>query len=186
MRKITLVTSNKAKERDIQKILGFPISVVGMDLEEIQEVDLGKVALHKIEEAYKKIHAPVIVDDVALYIKAWNNFPGPLIKWILKAGGGNASMLLKMMEGEEDRRASVRLVIAYHDGKKSHLFFGEDEGRITHEIRGQNGFGWDPVFIPDGYTKTFAEMSFEEKNKDSHRRQALEKLKKFLLEQKRV
>ena len=186
MIRITLVTSNKAKARDIPKILGFPINVVNIELEEIQEVDLAKIAKHKIEEAYSKIHSPVIIDDVALYIKAWNNFPGPLIKWILKAGGGNASMLLKMMEGEKDRRALVRLVIAYHDGNKSHLFFGEDQGKIAHSIRGENGFGWDPVFIPNGKTKTYGEMSFEEKNKDSHRRQALEKFRKFLKERKVV
>lgn len=186
MKKIVLVTSNKAKARDIQKILGFPINVADIELEEIQETDLGKIAIHKINEAFEKIGSPVIIDDVGLYINAWNGFPGPLIKWILKAGEGNASMLLKMMEGEENRKAQVRLVAAYHDGKKAHIFFGEDKGEIAEEIRGENGFGWDPVFIPEGSTKTFAEMSFEEKNKDSHRRQALEKLKKFLEETKRV
>lgn len=186
MKKITLVTGNKAKARDIQKILGFPISIADIELEEIQETDLEKIAIHKINEAFKKIGAPVIIDDVGLYVNAWNGFPGPLIKWILKAGGGNASVLLKMMEGEENRKAQVRLVAAYHDGKKTHIFFGEDEGEIAEEIRGENGFGWDPVFIPEGSTKTFAEMSFEEKNKDSHRRQALENLKKFIRERKGV
>lgn len=180
--KITLVTSNKAKARDIQKILGFPISVANIELDEIQETDLKKIAMHKINEAFRKIGSPVIIDDVGLYIKVWNNFPGPLVKWILKAGGGNASLLLKMMEGEKNRDAMVRLVAAYHDGKKAYIFFGEDEGEIAKEIRGKNGFGWDPVFIPRGSKKTYAQMSFEEKNRSSHRRQALEKLKKFLKE----
>lgn len=177
---IKFVTGNKAKARDTQKILGFPIIIKDIDLEEIQDVDVEKVALHKINEAFKKVGANVIIDDVGLYIKAWNHFPGPLIKWILKAGGGNASVLLKMMEGEKDRNAIARLAIAYHDGKKVHIFLGEAEGEIGKEIKGENGFGWDTVFIPKGHTKTYAEMSFEEKNSDSHRRKALEKLKKFL------
>lgn len=186
MSRITLITGNKAKARDIQKILGFPIKVKNINLDEIQGTDLEKVALHKINEAYKKLGSLVIIDDVGLYIKAWNNFPGPLIKWILKAGEGNASMLLKMMEGEKNRKATVRLAIGYHDGEKAHIFIGEKEGEIAKEIKGDNGFGWDPVFIPQGHKKTYAEMSFEEKNKDSHRRQALEKLRKFLKERKRV
>lgn len=181
---ITLITSNKAKARDIQKILGFSIKIKNIELEEIQETDLEKVALHKVNEAFKKIKSPVIVDDVGLYIKAWSDFPGPLIKWVLKAGGGNASLLLKMLEEEKERDAVARLAIAYHDGKKVHIFIGEAKGEIAQEIRGQNGFGWDPVFIPNGKTKTYGEMSFEEKNNDSHRRKALDKLKKFLEAQK--
>lgn len=183
MKKITLVTSNKAKARDIKKILGFPIAIADIDLEEIQETDLEKVAIHKINEAFKKIGSPVIIDDVALQIKAWNNFPGPLIKWILKSGGGNASMLLKMMKGEKQRKALVRSVVVYHDGEKSHVFYGEHEGEISDEIRGKNGFGWDPVFVPKGKNKTYAEMSFEEKNEDSHRRKAFDKFKEFLKRQ---
>lgn len=177
---ITLVTSNKAKALETQKILGFPIVVKDFDLEEIQEVDIEKVATHKIINAFSKVKKPVIIDDVGLYIKSWNNFPGPLIKWILKAGGGDASLLLKMMEGEKNRKATARLVVAYHDGKTTHIFLGETKGLISEKIRGENGFGWDPVFIPHGHNKTYAEMSFEEKSKISHRRKALDKFKEFL------
>ncbi len=185
MNKITFVTSNKAKARDVSKILEFPIIIKDIDLEEIQETDVERVAVHKLNEAFKQVGSRVIIDDVGLYIKAWNNFPGPLIKWILKAGGGNASLLLKLMEGESERGAMVRLAVGYHDGKKSHIFIGEVEGKIAGEIRGDNGFGWDAVFIPNGSNKTFAEMSFHQKNAISHRRRALDKLKVFLDSQKR-
>nr|MBI5455692.1 RdgB/HAM1 family non-canonical purine NTP pyrophosphatase [Candidatus Levybacteria bacterium] len=180
MKKLVFVTGNQAKARDVQKILDFSIEIVDLDLEEIQETDVGKVALHKVIEAYDKIQSPVIVDDVGLSINAWNNFPGPLIKWVLKAGGGNASLLLKFLDKEKNRKATATLAIGYHDGKETHIFIGSIDGIIAKEIRGENGFGWDAVFIPNGRDKTFAEMTFEEKNEISHRRKAFDKLKIFL------
>lgn len=177
---LKFVTGNKSKAQSTQRILDFPITIKDIELEEIQETDLEKIALHKIKEAVKKVGAHVIIDDVGLYIKAWNDFPGPLIKWILKAGDGKATILLKMLEKEKNREAIARLAVVYHDGKTPHVFYGEIEGRISTEIRGANGFGWDAVFIPRGYNKTFAEMSFEEKDSISHRRKALDKLRDFL------
>jgi len=76
---ITFVTGNKAKVRDTQKILGIPLSIADIDLDEIQEIDVEKVTLHKVEQAYQLIKQPVIVDDVGLYIDAWNGFPGHLL-----------------------------------------------------------------------------------------------------------
>ena len=185
MRDITFVTGNIAKVKETESILGFPLKVRDIDIQEIQETDLEKIALHKLLEAFRKVKGPVIVDDVGLYIKAWNNFPGPLIKWILKSSGGNASLLLKLMKGEKNRSATARLAIGYHDGNAPHIFIGETEGVISEEIRGENGFGWDPVFIPKGFSKTYAEMSPSEKKQTSHRRRGLDKLKSFLDSQKR-
>lgn len=186
MKKLVFVTGNKAKARDVQKILDFPIDVIELDLEEIQELDLEKVALHKVNAAFDKVKSPVFVDDVGFCIEVWNNFPGPLIKWILKAGEGNASLLLKMLEGAKQRNATAKLVVAYHDGKKAHCFLGEVKGTVADRIRAGNnfGFGWDSIFIPDGFEKTFGEMTFEEKNEISHRRKAFDKFKKFLDSQK--
>lgn len=188
MSKLTFVTGNKAKARDTQKILGFPIIVKNAELDEIQELDLEKVAVHKVLQAYRKFKTPVFIDDVGFYIKAWNNFPGPFIKWILKAGEGNASLLLKMLEGEKQRQADAKLVVAYHDGNNIHIFLGKITGVVSDKIRGENNFsfGWDSIFIPDGFDKTFAEMTFEEKSKISHRRKALDKFKKFLDSQNKL
>jgi len=88
------------------------------------------------------------------------------------------------MEGEKNRKASARLGIGYHDGKQIKVFIGETKGTITDNIRGENGFGWDPVFIPQKCSKTYAEMTFEERSKTSHRRKGLEEFKKFLNTQK--
>ncbi len=180
MQNITLVTGNKAKIKETESILGFPIKVSHIELEEIQETDLEKIALHKLNEAFRRVKSPVIVDDVGLYIKAWGDFPGPFIKWILKVSGGSARLLLKLLEGEKNRSAVARLAVGYHDGEKPHVFMGETEGVISREIRGENGFGWDPVFIPKGFSKTYAEMTPDEKKQISHRRKGLDKLKEFL------
>ena len=182
MKKLVFVTGNKAKAGDVQRILDFPIEIIELDLEEIQELDLEKVALHKVSAAFERVKTPVIIDDVGFYVHAWNNFPGPLIKWLLKAGDGSASLMLKMLEGVSQRGATAKLVVAYHDGNKVHFFSGEVKGTIADTIRAGNnfGFGWDSIFIPEGFDKTFGEMTFEEKNEISHRRKAFDKFKEYL------
>ena len=177
---VTFVTGNKAKVKEAEKILKIPLKVTDLDLDEIQDLDLEKIALHKLNQAYGVVKSPIIVDDVSLEIAAWNGFPGPLVKWLLKVSDGDASVLLKMLKGAENRNAKARLAIGFHDGKEAHLFYGEVRGKIANEIRGENGFGWDPVFIPEGQNKTYAQMSAEEKSKISHRRKALDKLSDFL------
>ncbi len=179
-REIIFVTGNKTKVKEAEAILKIPLKVSEIDLDEIQDLDLEKIAFHKLNQAYEKVKKPLIIDDVSVEVEAWNKFPGPLIKWVLMASNGDAGLLLKMLEGEKNRTATARLAIGYHDGKKARIFYGEVRGKIAQEIRGDNGFGWDPVFIPDGQSKTYAEMSSEEKSKISHRRKGLDKLKEFL------
>ena len=178
--RITFVTGNKAKAREVERILEIPLKTLSIELDEIQEIDLEKVALHKLNQAFAIVKKPVIIDDVSLEVEAWNGFPGPLIKWLLKVGNNDASMLLKMLEGETNRSAIAKLAVGFHNGKKTHIFIGEIKGTIAHEIRGENGFGWDPVFIPDGHDKTFAEMDPKVKDSISHRSIALAKLSDFL------
>ncbi len=180
--KIIFVTGNKGKAREAEEILNIPLDIRSIDLDEIQGMDLEKIALYKINQAYKMVKKPVMVDDVSVEIDAWGGFPGPLIKWMLKKENDSAKLLLKMLAGEKNRKAKARLAIGFHDGKKAHVFYGEVNGRIAEEIRGENGFGWDPVFIPEGEKKTYAEMTTEKKNQVSHRRKALDKLSDFLKE----
>lgn len=180
MQNITFVTSNKDKVRETQQILQIPLKVADVSIEEIQGLDLEKVAFHKLDEAYKTVQKPVIIDDVSVVLHAWNNFPGPLIKWVLQASNGTPEMLLKMLENEKDRRATATLAIGFADGEKKELFLGKISGSIGYKIEGENGFGWDKVFIPNGYTKTLASLSVEDKNGISHRRRALDKLSAFL------
>lgn len=182
MDKIYFVTGNKGKVKEAEEILNIPLEIKEIDLDEIQELDLEKIALHKTNQAYEMVKKPLIVDDVSVEIDAWGGFPGPLIKWMLKKENDSAKLLLKMLTGEKNRKAKARLAVGFHDGHKAHVFYGEVNGRIAGDIRGENGFGWDPVFIPDGQEKTYAQMTTQEKNDISHRRIALDKLKDFLKE----
>lgn len=178
MKKILLVTSNPAKIKEFQEIMHINVEIIDIDLDEIQDLDVEKIALHKLNEAYKKVKKPVMIDDVSFEVDAWNGFPGPLIKWILKAGG--PELLLKMLKNEKNRKAQVGLVIGFHDGKKPHLFLGKAKGNIAHSVKGKDGFGWDQVFVPNGHELTYAEMKPELKNSISHRGIALSKFKVFL------
>ena len=183
MKKLYFVTSNKDKVDEAQKILGVPIEIVNIDIDEIQSLDLRKIVKHKVEEAYKKVKKPVFVDDVSFEVKAWNGFPGPFIKFIRQAGNNSFDILLRMLSGEKDKTVRIVAGIGYHDGKKVNVVEGSIIGKIV-PARGSNAWGFDPYVIPQGYTKTFGELSESVKNKISHRARALRKFKKFLDSQK--
>lgn len=186
------VTSNKNKLREFEAILGIKLEQIEIDLEEIQEIEVEKVVEHKALEAYEQIRKSfdplrrieaskaqdkrVIVEDTGLYIEAWKGFPGALAKWVEKTiGFGN---IAKILEG--NRSAYAKTIVGYYDGNKLELFEGTIRGRISEKAKGENGFGWDPIFIPEGHEKTFAEMTGGEKNAVSMRRLALQGLKTFL------
>lgn len=179
--KIILVTGNKNKVEEVERILGIPLEFKDIDIDEIQSMDLNRVACHKLAEAYRLVGEPVIVDDVSFELDVWDSFPGPLIKWVLK-GKNDPSMILEMLGDEINRKAKAKLAVGFHDGNNSHIFIGEIAGNVSLEIRGREGFGWDRIFIPDGYDQTFAEMNPEIKDSISHRGRALAKFKDFLNE----
>jgi len=173
---IYFVTINKNKHREFEQILGMRLKRIRLDLDEIQSIEVEKVVEHKTKQAFEKIKKPVIVEDTGLYFKAWNGLPGALAKFFDKTiGYGN---LCKLLKG--NREAWAETVIGYFDGKRFRKFKGKVLGRISQEPRGNNNFGWDIIFVPTGFKKTFAEMTSEEKNKISMRRIALEKLRRFL------
>jgi XTP/dITP diphosphohydrolase len=172
------VTSNKGKATEAQMILGVPVQITELELPEIQSLDLEAIVREKVTYAFRKMHQPVFVDDVGLFISAWNGFPGPFIKFLLRAGGNE--LLLQMMTQEKNRVIVARAAIGFHDGEQIHTFVGEVSGSLTDTPRGTGGWGWDPVFIPEHSEKTFGEMTAEEKNAISHRRNALEKFREFL------
>lgn len=99
--KLVLVTGNMAKAGEVERILNIPIETANIEIDEIQSMDLEKIALHKLTQAYKKIKKPVIVDDVSFLVDAWGGFPGPLIKWLLQ-GKNDPSLMLKMLSQEKN------------------------------------------------------------------------------------
>lgn len=179
IKNLTLVSGNKNKAREVERILKTPIETVNIDIDEIQSMDPQKITIHKVNEAFNIVKKPVIVDDVSFEVEVWNGFPGPLVKWLLEEKN-DPTLMLRMLRDEQNRNATAKLYVGLHDGSKHHVFIGEVRGTISTEIRGDNGFGWDKVFIPDGYDQTFAEMDPSLKDKISHRGRAIAKLKKYL------
>ena len=178
MENLYFVTSNQSKAEEARMILEMPVEIRKADLIEIQSLNLEEIVRDKARQAFEMVGEPVIVDDVGFFLEAWNGFPGPFVKYILDTVGKEG--ILKMLEGEENRSVVVKAVIGFHDGKEIHTFVGEVRGVVASEARGDNGFGWDSIFIPESSDKTYAQMSLKEKSGISHRRVALEKFKQFL------
>lgn len=173
---IYLVTQNKKKVEEFEKILGFKLNHVDLKLKEIQAIEVKKVVEHKARQAFLEISHPVIVEDTGLYFEAWGGLPGALAKLFDQTLG--YSRLCKMLKG--NRRAKAQTVIGFFDGEKYQGFLGKVEGTIPSKPRGEKGFGWDRIFVPKGFTKTFAQMEPHQKNKVSMRKFALDKLSRFL------
>ena len=172
------VTGNPNKAKEASDILGVSLEQVEVaGLFEIQTQDLDELLSHKAQQAYDALGCPILVEDSGLVFQAWKGLPGALVKWFETTVGCEG--MLKMLRSFDDRRARAVCCLAIHDGNKIQIVRGEVEGTIVNEVRGDNGFGWDVLFIPDGYEKTYAEMSSEEKNAISHRKRALEKLKEL-------
>lgn len=171
-------SSNKGKIEETQKIIGYSIKIAEINIDEIQSLDLEKIIKDKAEKAFHILEKPLIVDDIGLYIEAWNGFPGPFIRFLNHEGSN--SLLLKLMKNEANRSVIARGAIGYHDGRQVYSFIGEVKGSLAQKPRGKNGWGWDTLFIPEGSSKTYGEMSPDEKVLLNHRTLALKQFKKFL------
>jgi len=179
MKGFKFATGNQNKLKEAREILGFEIEQLDIDIEEIQEVDVRKVIEHKAKAAFDRVGAPVLVEDTSLNIEALNGFPGALIKWLLKAIGNEG--ICKILSVFPNKKARAVACVGVYDGENMIIGEGIIDGVIGELPRGENKFGWDPIFIPDGYQETFAEMMPEEKNKISMRRLALDDFKKKIL-----
>lgn len=176
--KILFATGNNDKMREFERILNnIKIEQLQLDIPEIQSIEVEEVVKFKAEYAYKEVDLPVIVEDSGLYIEAWNRLPGALIKWFESAVKSEG--ICRMMKNEANRSAIAKCCIDFYDGQHN-IFLGVVNGKISDKPLGENGFGWDNIFVPQKYHKTFAEMSSEEKDGISHRKIALGKLAAFL------
>lgn len=122
--------------------------------------------------------APVLVEDTALTFTALGSLPGPLIKWFLISLGIEG--LVKLLDGYEDRTARAEVCFVLHDENGPHFFKGSIDGTISTEPKGEKGFGWDPVFIPNDYEQTWGQMDIDQQRDTSMRREVLLKLQTFL------
>lgn len=176
LKDLVVVTSNIGKVGEINYILGANHKVSTIDIPEIQSLDLDEVITAKAKIAWQKIKKPVLVTDVSLEIEGLGGLPGPFVKFFLKTLG--AEKTVQLVKGS--RRTKVTDAVAIYDGKTLKIFKGTIWGKVIPKAKGTNGFGFDFVFVPDGYNKTWAQMPSSLKNKISHRARALQKLKKYL------
>ena len=189
MRKIVFATGNAHKLAEVQAVLGDAFRLVTAAeagiTEDIPETGatLEENASQKSHYLYDRLGVDCFADDTGLEVDALGGAPGVHSARYATDGhdfAANNRLLLKNLEGMTDRRARVRTVISLILDGREHLFEGRVEGRIAESESGAGGFGYDPLFIPDGSSVSFAEMSADEKNAISHRGRAVRRLAEFL------
>lgn len=176
--KITYITGNKNKLLQVQKFMSIPLEYKDLDLAEIQSLDLQEIVKHKAIQAFMAVCTPVLIDDVSIIFPALGKLPGPFIKWFLKElkPEGICNLLSKY----PDKSAVVELCLGYYDGKDFQTFSESIKGSVAEKPVGENGFGFDVLFIPEGYTITRAQMNTEDFEKTSPRKAALMKFEEYL------
>lgn len=174
---LVVVSSNPGKIEEINAILGTNHKASKLHVPEIQSLNLDEVITHKAKAAYEKIKKPVLVEDVSFEIKVLNGLPGPFVKYFLETVGTKG---IVEMVGRRKSDTTAIAALAIYDGHDLKILKGKAKGTLSKKDKGVGGFGFDKIFIPNGYKKTYAQMSIEEKNKISHRAKALKKLKAFL------
>ena len=189
MRTLIFATNNQHKVEEIKTVIGNQFNVLalkeaGIDIDIPEPHDtLEENATEKSRTIHKLTSQNCFSEDTGLEVKALNGEPG--VKSARYAGDdnnfkNNTNKLLKNLEGKTERSAQFRTVLSLILDDKEYQFEGICEGKIIEAPKGEKGFGYDPVFVPTGSDKTFAEMDMDEKNLYSHRRKATDKLLDFL------
>lgn len=192
MKSLVVASNNEGKLREIKEIL----SDLNLDLKSLKDypeipeiIEDGKTfeenALKKAREAFSILQAPVLSDDSGLEVYSLNMQPGVYSARFAgepKDYQRNNQKLLKLLENyhSDERKARFRCVVVFKTFETEHVVEGFCDGRIITELRGSGGFGYDPLFIPDGYQQTFAELSQEVKNSISHRGRAFSLIKPII------
>jgi XTP/dITP diphosphohydrolase len=194
--KIIFASGNKGKVKEVKDLFkDTPYTIAALDeLENVPEIiedgdTYEENARKKAETIYNVFKLPVIADDSGLSVIQLNGEPG--VYSARYAGEGctyddnNRKLLLELSDYPEPHRAEFVCCAVYYDGMKYFSVIGKLPGQIINDLRGSQGFGYDPIFLPDGYEKTLAELSLSEKNKISHRSKAFNSLKNKIYQEVR-
>jgi non-canonical purine NTP pyrophosphatase (RdgB/HAM1 family) len=170
-----LVTGNPGKVAETRRILGREVESIDVELPEIQSLDLAEVLQAKADEASRHTGGrPFVVEETGLELTALNGFPGPLVKWMLDAIGAEGIARVAIAAGNPEVKARCGILLRA-DGRDI-AAEGVTEGTLVLPGRGAHGFGWDPVFLPDGETRTYGELTGDDKDRISHRGRAWRQL----------
>jgi len=178
---IRFVTTNRGKLREAERILagiGMNIEMLSIEYPEMQGESLKEVVLFGLNWLRQKVEGDVIIEDSGLFIESLRGFPGVFSSYVFKTLGMDG--ILKLLESEKTRGAHFESCVGLLVDEKAVTFSGTCEGAISGRIRGSRGFGYDPIFVPRGESRTFGEMGTDEKNKISHRGNAFRKLAGYL------
>ena len=177
MTSIKFITGNQSKADYLAEYLGLPVEHQKINLDEIQSLDLREVVEHKVRQAYELAQKPVIVEDISLEFEALGRLPGTFIRFYVDEVP--LETVCRTLDGL-NRNAIARCVFGYYDGDQMKLVEGSLSGKVAEHPEGMGGFGWDSLFIPEGYDKTSAEISDEDYKKVYQMIKPIAKLKQFL------
>ncbi len=178
MTDIAFITGNQNKADYLARYLGLPVKHQKVDLDEIQSLELRAIVEHKVLQAYEIVKAPVLVEDVSLEFTALGRLPGTFIKFYVEEVPFET--ICRTLDGLS-RAAIARSMYGYYDGKNMEFFESSLPGTIAEHPRGDRGWGWDKIFVPEGYTQTRAELSEVDDEKTYLQIKPLGQLKTFLL-----
>lgn len=170
---LVLVTQNKHKLAELTPLFEeykMPFETTTLEKFEIRSTNVEEIAEAAAKQAFMTLGKPVVLDDTGFFVSALKDFPGAYAAFALRTIGYEG--ILKLLEGTEDRSAMFVTAVGFCDGERLKTFVGEMHGTISEKPSGSEGFGYDPIFIPEGFTKTYADLTFTEKISISHRSKA--------------
>ena len=177
MASLTFITGNQSKADYMSRYLAHPVNHQKLDLYEIQSLDIQTVVKHKVTQAYNIVGSPVIVEDISLEFEALGRLPGTFIKYFVSEIPYET--ICRMLDSFS-RKATAKCAIGYYNGTRLELFENSLKGEISPHPRGDKGFDWDKIFIPEGYEQTRAEMNEANYRKTYMLLRPVEQLKTFL------
>lgn len=172
---LVLVTQNQHKLKELKPLFqkyNVDFDTTAHEKYEIRSESIEEVAREAAKIAYETIQSPVVVDDTGFFVDSLNGFPGSYAGLVLKFIGFEG--ILQLMTDKVDRGSVFKTAVCYFDGQQLESFVGIMSGTVARESAGVGGFGYDPIFIPEGFSKTYAELTLEEKVSISHRTKAFE------------
>lgn len=183
MKQPIFISGNQNKVNYLSRSLGLQLEHRKIDLDEIQSADSRVVIEHKVKQAYDIVKMPVLVEDTSLSFVALGGLPGPFVKFFVDANNGLENMC-RILDGFDNRSAYGCVIYGYYDGDKVYCFEGRLDGVIAEHPRGDGGYGWDKIFIPEGYGGlTRAELSDQQDIESYNKLRDTDGLRRFLTEQ---
>jgi len=178
MAKVTFITGNPNKAAFFKKYADLEVDHHKLDLEEIQSLDLVEVVTHKAQQAYEILKRPVFVEDVSLEIISLGRIPGTFIKHFIDEIG--LEKICRLVDSFDDRSAIGKTAYGYCDENGVKVFEGSINGKIPEHPMGESGFGWDPIFVPEGYAQSRAQLNEADYQNVYLQIKPIEKLAEFL------